>query len=292
MFYVAVGMKGIGKTYQTIRIIDQYVRGNPSVGMKPRKVLLFDVNNEYKQYKEIAADPDTILQFAAHSKIEARRISATREDGKVKSDIDFQLDLRNILDNFRNGLLVLEDMSLFVGDSVGNKLIGALCTNRHRDLDIITHFQSIAKAGHPKFKALSNVLRLHKTSDSCTRVAAKFMDDYPKIRIGELIVNKRFEIGTQKVKEHPVGSNARNYYENDYRRFFLHIDYEKHTITGKFTKEEFVDACREYLNEEAKFEITPLVNMKDEKTGKKKYTYQQAFELKLNSLMRYYGNPS
>lgn len=61
MFYIALGMKGIGKTYQTTLVIERYWRyGNPSVGAKPRKVIIFDVNNEYTNYKEIACDRLTI----------------------------------------------------------------------------------------------------------------------------------------------------------------------------------------------------------------------------------------
>ena len=43
---IAVGRKGVGKTYATLELIQEYLRGNPQTGSKPRKVLLLDVNNE------------------------------------------------------------------------------------------------------------------------------------------------------------------------------------------------------------------------------------------------------
>jgi flagellar biosynthesis GTPase FlhF len=45
---VAVGRKGVGKTYTTTKLIDSYVVGNPAKGVKPRKVLILDVNDEFK----------------------------------------------------------------------------------------------------------------------------------------------------------------------------------------------------------------------------------------------------
>lgn len=297
MFYVAVGRKGIGKTYQSIRLIDAYKVGNIAVGLKPRKVLLFDVNNEYTKYKTISADPKSILQFSVHPLIECRRVSAYKPNGKIKSDVDFQEDMRNILENFRGGLLVLEDLSLFVGDALSTKLVGSLCTHRHKDIDIITHFQSIAKSAHPKFKALTSIVRLHKTTDTCSRssVRKNLGDDYSKVRIGELIVNNRFNIGLNEIlrlrqkKVSPI-SKEYQYYDNNYNRFFLHIDYDNHKIMGNFTQSEFIDACKKYLQEETKTEITPLLNYKDEKSGKKKYTFQQAFDYKLRELYQFYGS--
>ena len=53
MFCIGVGAKGIGKTYQTLRRIKRMNLGNPKVGLKPRKVLIIDVNNEYQEFKAI-----------------------------------------------------------------------------------------------------------------------------------------------------------------------------------------------------------------------------------------------
>ena len=39
---MAVGKKGIGKTYQTKIVLESYVYGNPEKGVKPRKVLILD----------------------------------------------------------------------------------------------------------------------------------------------------------------------------------------------------------------------------------------------------------
>ena len=49
---VAVGKKGIGKTYTTTQMIDSYVKG--SKGVQPRRALILDVNDEFDQYKAIS----------------------------------------------------------------------------------------------------------------------------------------------------------------------------------------------------------------------------------------------
>ena len=48
---IAVGKKGVGKTYATLIEIQRYLKGNPRTGAKPRKVLILDVNNEFGNIK-------------------------------------------------------------------------------------------------------------------------------------------------------------------------------------------------------------------------------------------------
>ena len=45
---VVVGKKGIGKTYITTQLIQQYVKGFGKI--KPRRALIIDVNDEYEKY--------------------------------------------------------------------------------------------------------------------------------------------------------------------------------------------------------------------------------------------------
>ena len=42
---VAVGKKGIGKTYTTLSVINQYIKGG--LNIKPRRALILDVNDEF-----------------------------------------------------------------------------------------------------------------------------------------------------------------------------------------------------------------------------------------------------
>ena len=46
---VAVGKKGIGKTYTTMQMIESYVKGGK--GTKPRRAIILDVNDEFQEVK-------------------------------------------------------------------------------------------------------------------------------------------------------------------------------------------------------------------------------------------------
>ena len=118
MVILAVGKKGVGKTVATIQMIYQYVRGNPSKGVPPRKALIFDVNDEFSNFdffgqrhsiKSLAIND--ILKFSVHPKVEVRRIRPFWDDGKKMSISDMNTVLGIILENYRNGLLLVEDIN-------------------------------------------------------------------------------------------------------------------------------------------------------------------------------------
>ena len=53
---VAVGKKGIGKTYTTLQIIGQYIKGGLNV--KPRRALIIDVNDEFENIRVVFTPPN------------------------------------------------------------------------------------------------------------------------------------------------------------------------------------------------------------------------------------------
>ena len=53
--------------------------------------------------------------------------------------------LFKILNDYRGGLLLIEDINRYISDYLPNDLVGAICTNRHTDTDIILHFQSVGR---------------------------------------------------------------------------------------------------------------------------------------------------
>ena len=136
---IVVGRKGCGKTYTTTKMIKQYVLGNPAKGVPARRALILDVNDEYEDIK--ALKQSDIIRFSAHPKIEARRIRPFHDNGIRMTLRDLQEVLFKILQNFSSGLLLIEDPSKFLSDFLPNDLVGAICTNRHRDCDIIMHYQ-------------------------------------------------------------------------------------------------------------------------------------------------------
>ena len=77
---VAVGKKGVGKTYTTNNVIESYVKGNPNKGVKPRRALILDVNDEFEHIKALRLKD--VMKFSVHPIVEARRIRPFMEDGQ------------------------------------------------------------------------------------------------------------------------------------------------------------------------------------------------------------------
>ena len=271
---IACGKRGVGKTYETIRMIDEYVLGNLSKGIPPRKALIFDVNDEFSSFeyngqqrsiKAIAIKD--VLKFSVHPKIEVRRIRPFWDDGKKLTINDMAEVLGIILDNFRNGLLLVEDINKYLSDAMPSDLIGSLATSRHIGLDIVSHFQNIGRAGNPKLLGNLNMIRLHKTNDTVERHKNKFEEKTEILQISEYIVNKKYFNGNQ--------------------RFFLFVDVENMKIRGKFSKIDAEDAIHEYITQRYKRIINPMLELRDKK-GKKIHTEETALLTKNKELLTTY----
>ncbi len=271
---IACGKKGVGKSVETIRMIDEYVAGNPSKGVPPRKALIFDVNDEFSSFwyfgqqrsiKAIAIKD--IMKFSIHPKIEVRRIRPFWDDGKKMTINDMGEVLGIILDKYRNGLLLVEDINKYLSDAMPADLIGSLATSRHIGLDIVSHFQNIGRAGNPKLLGNLNMIRLHKTNDTVERHKNKFEEKTEILQIAEYIINKR-------------------YFDGDIR-YFVYVDTENMKIRGKFTKQEVEDAIHQYISERYSRIISPMLQMRDRK-GVKIYTEESALTEANKNLMKTY----
>tara|TARA_R110000751_G_scaffold307535_1_gene429306 strand:+ start:5628 stop:6440 length:813 start_codon:yes stop_codon:yes gene_type:complete len=259
---VAVGKKGIGKTYTTTQMIDSYVKG--SKGVQPRRALILDVNDEFDQYKAISLKH--IELFSVHPKIEVRRVRPFGDDGRRMTLKDISAALWQILEVYRGGLLLIEDVSKYISDNLPNDLIGALCTNRHTNTDIVMHFQSIGRIT-PKIWQNINWLRFHKNSDTTERHKNKFPDKLVMLGIVESIVNKK-------------------YYEGD-KRHFIWIDIDEEKIFGKFNTSDIEEAIDEYCSMNYRTIIKPFINKRDSK-GKKIYTDESALSKAKKQLRQTY----
>jgi hypothetical protein len=271
---IACGKRGVGKSVETIRMIDEYVAGNPSKGVPPRKALIFDVNDEFssfwffgQQRRIKALAIKDILKFSIHPKIEVRRIRPFWDDGKKMTINDMAEVLGIILDNYRNGLLLVEDINKYLSDAMPSDLIGSLATSRHIGLDIISHFQNIGRAGNPKLLGNLNMIRLHKTNDTVERHKNKFEEKTEVLQIAEYLINHR--------------------YFNGDARYFVYVDVENMKVRGKFTREEVENAIHQYITERYARIITPMLQLRDKK-GKKIHTDESALKSANDNLMRTY----
>ncbi len=243
---VSVGRKRIGKTYQAMQIIEKYVAGVSGLNSKPRKVLIIDIQDEFTQYEPLHIND--VTKFAAHPKIEARRIRPIYpETGKVITHDEFQKLLFYAGDNFKGGLLVAEDINKYVGDNPKQDITGLFCTNAHSDLDILLHYQSIGRLT-PKIWQNLNWLRFFKNNQSVDEHEEKFPERYQMLKIVELMVNKQYKEGDI--------------------RFNVFVDLDNNKVEGNFTKEMFVEAIETYISINYRSLMRDNKNYFDAKKGK------------------------
>jgi hypothetical protein len=262
---VGIGRKGSGKSYTTRKMIEQYVKGNPSKGVPGRRALILDVNDEYFDIPAIRIQDVSL--FSIHPKIEIRRIRPFLDDGKKMTLDDIADTLFVVLDTFKNGLLLIEDVNKYISDTMPNDLVGAICTNRHIGVDIILHYQSIGRITSKVWQNV-NILRVHKFTDTVRKHKHKFEDKFEYLSIAETMINKKYNDGD--------------------KRFFCYVDIDEEKVYGSFTDEDFESAINSFIQNNYDHLVTPLLKARNEK-GYKIYTPATAIQevkKRLNSYRR------
>ena len=247
-----VGKKGVGKSYTTLKLMGQYVGGSQQA--KPRRVLILDVNDEYENIKAISLTD--VAKFSMHPKVEVRRIRPYQPDGTRMTLRDFSDALFTILEHFKGGLLLIEDINKYVSDSLPNDLIGAISIGR------IT----------PKIWQNLNWLRFHKNSDSVDRHKKKFEDKYSFLKIAEIMVNKEYFDGN--------------------KRFFIYVDTEEEKLMGEFTPKMLKEAIDEFISLNYNSMIKPQLNRRDSKGNINANPEKVIRTIKDRLFTQYYGNNS
>jgi hypothetical protein len=287
---IASGEKGCGKTYSTLAIQVRNALSGGGGKYRKRKVLFLDTNNEYgnvqKDHKNPnfpkikALDVDNLSEWLHHPTIDARRISVMKPDSKgggKRNTKELQELLSKILAIFRNGLLIVEDMTNFVSDSLPSDLVGSIVTQRHLSVDVIIHFQSIGKTAHPKLWSNCNWFRFHKCGDDIAKNKNKLTGDLTALYIAEKMIHKKDREGD--------------------KRFFVY--YNKSTtskligkITGGFTRKMFREATEEYLQDNMSL-VNKEIKRVDLYTGQLVHpTRKKAIDYLIDDAERkYYGNP-
>ena len=220
---VVTGQKKVGKTYATTQMIDPYMQGNPSMGEKGRKVLIYDANMEYENIKAIGLE--NLRRFTMQKRVECRKVEPRNEDGSIAKVDGMMSIMSTILERYAGGMLILEDINRYLIGTQTQDIIGTLATNRHRDLDIIIHLQSLAAVTTRMWQNCS-VIRMHKQQDNIDTYKDR-IPYYEQLKIAEILVNTQ--------------------YINGNRRFYCYVSSEEQYIRGEFTKDALLKACKEYV---------------------------------------------
>lgn len=254
---LVAGRKGVGKTYQTLIHISKYVRTTPF--KKGRKVLIFDVNNEFGNVQKDHKNPNfpkihliKLGQVPAFSKITqpiVARVSIFKANGKRMTLNEMARALGYILEYYRNGMILIEDISKYITDSIPGDLIGSICTQRHVSVDTIIHVQTKGKLFNPKLWGNCNELRLHRADDTIERHKSKISGNIEHLLIMEKLIDLKFNSGN--------------------KRFFCYLDKDLGKIKGKFSRAEFVKAIEDYLSSNYSRILKPLLDQRNIYSGKK-----------------------
>lgn len=227
---VAVGFMGVGKTYTTGRLIDDYVK-NGANGWEARPVLVFDTNAEaqYSDFKPIDFDVTQANDFKRAIQIRnirapgKYRILPYRKDRTPMTTSDMVVTAVTVCKHFRNGLLVLEDINKYTGYSYKQDLIGMFMGMRHLGVDLILHFQSL-RAVPTRIWTNMTFLRWHKQAD-------------PIFKFKDRIAN--FELFS--IAEEIVNVN----YVRD-QHYYLYVHNLKHKLIG-VSEEQFREGATAYI---------------------------------------------
>ena len=231
------GIQGVGKTYQNMHIIKDYVKDKFYNKVKGRKCLIMDTNGEYTKEQFAKNDIENfdpkriaLKDVEAWSKtdiIECRRIDAKNVGISEKKKI-----LEYLLKVYRNGMLVIEDINTYILSITHmEEIVGGIVNLRHRAVDVLISYQSLRPV-EPLIWQNSRWIRMHYQADNVNDIKGK-VNNPTMMKIAEIIVKTR-------------------YYAGD-KRFFVYIHNFTNKIEGKFTKKEFMDACRKYLNSNKKY---------------------------------------
>lgn len=266
---VVVGRRKTGKTGKTLRKLYKAVQNG-------RKVLIFDATDEYSNYIFQEGQPAhsikpifirDIPRFTVQSKAEIVRIRPFHDNGDVMSNDDLQKTLYIILKTYRNGILLAEDVNVYISDNAPNDIMGKMATLRQAGVDLILHYQLVQKAANPKILGMLNYIRMHKTNDQVARFADRFLDKTEILSIAENIVNRRYSWGMA------------NGVKNEKGQFFsVTVDLFYHKIRGIFTKDEASLAIEEFMSANGSTTIGRELQRRD-KNGKKIWAnYAEAYQ--------------
>lgn len=231
------GVQGVGKTYQNMHIIKDYVIDKFYNKVKGRRCLIFDTNGEYTQEQFAKNDiPNFKVRMIAlqdvkdwcyKGEVECRRI-----DAKNLSIAEKRAAVEYLVSVLRNGMLVLEDINTYILNLTHMEdIVSGLVNLRHRACDVLISYQSLRPV-EPRVWQNSRWIRMHYQADNVNDIKGKLPNPI-LFKIAQIIVNNR--------------------YFNGDKRFFVYIYNFQNKIVGKFTKQEFMDACKLYLNANKKY---------------------------------------
>ena len=229
---ITSGFQGVGKTYLNMHIIAKYVKDKITTKVKGRKVLIIDTNGEFTKdqfnengipnFNPVNIGIKDVAHWSISDIVECRRIDIKSLSIPEKKNL-----VINALKDFKNGMLVLEDINTYIMSATHmEEIVGGLVNLRHRGVDILISYQSL-RAVDPLMYRNSRWVRMHYQVDSIDDIIGKIPN--PSLyKIAQLIVNDK-------------------YLNQGEKRFYLYIQNADQNLRGAFSKADFKKAVRKYI---------------------------------------------
>jgi hypothetical protein len=231
------GLQGVGKTYQNMHIIKEYVKDKIYNKVRGRQCLIFDTNGEYtlEQFSKNDIpnfDPKRIAIKDVEDWCRMGNAECRRIDAKNLGIAEKKAAVEYLMKVYRNGMLVLEDINTYILNLTHMEdIVGGLVNLRHRAVDVLISYQSLRPV-EPRIWQNSRWIRMHYQADNVNDIKGK-LPNPTLFKLAQILVNNR--------------------YHNGDKRFFVYIFNFQNKIEGNFTKKEFMDACTQYLNANKKY---------------------------------------
>ncbi len=249
MVFLVCGETGVGKTYRNKHEIKRYLLDNYSTGKRGRKVLCFDTNDDdYPEF--LTVSPDHIRKLR---QIRARRIRPFNPGGMPMDEEEKRGVVKKILQSYSNGLIVLDDIDHYMTGSKGQAMIGALCTVRHKGIDLVLTHQSIAKISTTEWQNCT-WLRLHHQVDDVTRYRER-IPKYNLVRIAQLIIDEQYEIATSAFNQGQIGEHLYKIHKS----YFVYVNMREQKIRG-CSRAAFIRATKKFIDQEESKKLRLMLN--------------------------------
>jgi hypothetical protein len=279
MIMLVCGETGVGKTYRNKQEIKHYMMDNLVMGKKGRKVLAFDTNDDdYPKFRTVSPN-----HLKALTKVSSRRIRPFNTDGSPMDNDEKKEVITKIMKHYKNGLVVLDDIDHYMTGAKGQSMIGALCTVRHKGIDIVLTHQSVAKITTSEWQNCT-WLRLHHQVDDVTRYRER-IPKYQMVRIGQLIVDEQYELCSNAFA---VGNITEQEYKIQ-KSFFVYVNMREQRVKG-CSRAAFIRACKKFIDQEEGRKVKMLLNEQDFEGNNIYKTKNEAIVKLILDKLRYHEN--
>lgn len=288
-FQVAVGTTGAGKTYINKQIIQNYLK------QFNMPVLIFDVNNEYSDYKALDFDINTtnerqkakLFKMLTTSKPFVARVVPLQKNGDMMTMAQKKETYQLMGKYFLGGLLVLEDILTYEKGFRSQEAVGIISTLRH-GRDLLLSFQGTDFIE----KAVLNVIkyiRLHNIATDPFVLKKKIPDLLP-IQVAYILIRDAY-LNSHDYIKNKLHITVEEYYNNIskfnkkqqeqanglFKKFYIKLNPSK---ILHISKEEFARGVEVYYRKY--FEKDLRKTMAYNKVGE-----QEAIEILINQNLHY-----